>query len=175
MTDSETHRCYYNSYGQEYCNGSTWGNWARWLVLALIVLGAFFIFFLFSYVQSRPDSYAINYLRILDASQHADGEEWATSLTEELAGRSDAHHQATLRRNTTTPHHTTHHRPRTTNLITTTPTTRLLRLGLRRTVPRATTTAADRTMLSSSSLRTLTSHRKIRRQDDIRCCRGRRT
>jgi hypothetical protein len=40
--------CYYNNYGQRVCNRSTWSNWARWLVLGLIILGAIFIFFLFS-------------------------------------------------------------------------------------------------------------------------------
>ena len=40
--------CYYNSYGQYVCNNSTWSNWARWLVLALIIIGACLIFFLFS-------------------------------------------------------------------------------------------------------------------------------
>merc|ERR1711939_375219 len=30
------------------CYNSAWNSWARWLVLALIIVGAFFIFFLFS-------------------------------------------------------------------------------------------------------------------------------
>jgi len=40
-------RCggYYDSYGN--CN-SAWDRWARWLVLAAIIIGAFLIFFLFS-------------------------------------------------------------------------------------------------------------------------------
>lgn len=40
--------CYTDAYGYEECYNSTWNNWARWLVLALIVVGAFLIFFLFS-------------------------------------------------------------------------------------------------------------------------------
>ncbi|KAK3652747.1 hypothetical protein LTR56_005042 [Elasticomyces elasticus] len=45
--------CYYDSNNQRICNRSTWSNWARWLVLALIILGAFLIFFLFSCVTAR--------------------------------------------------------------------------------------------------------------------------
>ncbi|KAI7111023.1 hypothetical protein KC352_g36017, partial [Hortaea werneckii] len=39
------------------CNGyydnCAWNSWARWLVLALIIVGAFFIFFLFSCITAR--------------------------------------------------------------------------------------------------------------------------
>ncbi|TKA68393.1 hypothetical protein B0A55_08931 [Friedmanniomyces simplex] len=45
--------CYYNSSNNYVCNGSTWSNWARWLVLALIILGALFVFFLFSCLTAR--------------------------------------------------------------------------------------------------------------------------
>ncbi|KAK4984899.1 hypothetical protein LTR50_006305 [Elasticomyces elasticus] len=45
--------CYYDAYGRRRCNNSAWNNWARWLVLALIVLGAIFIFFLFSCLTAR--------------------------------------------------------------------------------------------------------------------------
>ena len=73
--------CGYNSYGQYVCQNSTWGSWARWLVLGLIVLGAFFIFFLFSYVyESLTYTYAA-YLHVLGASQRADGEEWVINHT----------------------------------------------------------------------------------------------
>lgn len=45
-------RCYngyYDSNGNIVCDDS-WDNWVRWLVLALIIVGAFLIFFLFRYV-----------------------------------------------------------------------------------------------------------------------------
>lgn len=48
MAYENNDRCdngYYGSYGD--CN-SAWDTWARWLVLGLIILGALFIFFLFS-------------------------------------------------------------------------------------------------------------------------------
>ncbi|KAI7034547.1 hypothetical protein KC352_g47135, partial [Hortaea werneckii] len=35
------------------CYNSAWNSWARWLVLALIIVGAFFIFFLFSCITAR--------------------------------------------------------------------------------------------------------------------------
>jgi hypothetical protein len=41
--------CYYNSFGRRVCNNySTWNSWVRWLVLGLIIFGAFFLFFIFS-------------------------------------------------------------------------------------------------------------------------------
>ncbi|KAK0252735.1 hypothetical protein LTR29_002680 [Friedmanniomyces endolithicus] len=45
--------CGYNSAGQYVCGGSSWSNWARWLVLGLIILGAILIFFLFSCLTAR--------------------------------------------------------------------------------------------------------------------------
>lgn len=39
--------CYRDSFGRTRCR-STWNSWARWLVLGLIILGALFVFFLFS-------------------------------------------------------------------------------------------------------------------------------
>ncbi|KAK5119225.1 hypothetical protein LTR85_007839 [Meristemomyces frigidus] len=45
--------CYIDAYGYERCGSSTWNNWARWLVLALIIVGALFIFFLFSCITAR--------------------------------------------------------------------------------------------------------------------------
>ncbi|KAI7325863.1 GroES-like protein [Hortaea werneckii] len=35
------------------CYNGAWNSWARWLVLALIIVGAFFIFFLFSCITAR--------------------------------------------------------------------------------------------------------------------------
>ena len=41
--------CYYDRYNRRICNNrSTWNNWARWLVLGLVIFGAVLIFFLFS-------------------------------------------------------------------------------------------------------------------------------
>lgn len=37
-----------NEYGNVTCNGGAWETWVRWLVLGLIILGAFLLFFLFS-------------------------------------------------------------------------------------------------------------------------------
>lgn len=45
--------CYQNRYGQTQCYNSAWNNWVRWLVLALIIIGAFLIFFLFSCITAR--------------------------------------------------------------------------------------------------------------------------
>ena len=161
--------CYY-SYGQEYCNGSSWGNWARWLVLALIILGVFFVFFLFSYVYSNLIFMRPTHLPLADASQPADGGEWDTCRTEGQAGHLDVHQQGTLQRSTTTLHLITRRKPKTINLITTTRTTQLLRLH-RTAPPRTNTMAADRTMLSYNSQRTPISHRKTRRREGISCCR----
>ncbi|KAI4138983.1 MAG: hypothetical protein L6R39_006519 [Caloplaca ligustica] len=36
-----------------YRRSSGWSNWGRWLVLALIIIGAFFIFFAFACVTAR--------------------------------------------------------------------------------------------------------------------------
>lgn len=36
------------------CDYDYWDNWVRWLVLALIIVGAFLIFFLFRYVTLHP-------------------------------------------------------------------------------------------------------------------------
>lgn len=47
MTSNYNDDCYDDYYGNGNCN-SSWENWARWLVLALIIVGAFLIFFLFS-------------------------------------------------------------------------------------------------------------------------------
>ncbi|TKA71693.1 hypothetical protein B0A49_04397 [Cryomyces minteri] len=44
--------CYVDQYGRRRCN-SAWNNWARWLVLALIILAALFIFFVFSCITAR--------------------------------------------------------------------------------------------------------------------------
>ncbi|KAL2354289.1 chitin synthesis regulation, resistance to congo red-domain-containing protein [Cryomyces antarcticus] len=44
--------CYIDSYGRRRCN-SAWSNWARWLVLALIILAALFICFIFSFITAR--------------------------------------------------------------------------------------------------------------------------
>jgi len=45
--------CYDNN-GNEYrCNNSGWYNWGRWVALGIIVLGAFLVFFLFSFWSSR--------------------------------------------------------------------------------------------------------------------------
>ncbi|RMY23767.1 hypothetical protein D0866_11573 [Hortaea werneckii] len=44
----------YGCYGyNENCYNGAWNSWARWLVLALIIVGAFFIFFLFSCITAR--------------------------------------------------------------------------------------------------------------------------
>jgi hypothetical protein len=40
--------CYYDRYNRRVCRNSTWNNWARWLVLGLVIFGAILIFFLFS-------------------------------------------------------------------------------------------------------------------------------
>ncbi|KAK3672216.1 hypothetical protein LTR78_007969 [Recurvomyces mirabilis] len=43
-------------YGYGYGNGyynTPWNSWVRWLVLALIIIGAFLIFFLFSCITAR--------------------------------------------------------------------------------------------------------------------------
>lgn len=45
--------CYQNRYGQTECYNSAWDNWVRWLVLALIIVAAFLIFFLFSCITAR--------------------------------------------------------------------------------------------------------------------------
>ncbi|EMC95931.1 hypothetical protein BAUCODRAFT_34691 [Baudoinia panamericana UAMH 10762] len=45
---SNNDNCYYNAYGQVVCNNGGWYSWGRWLVLALVIIGAFLIFFLFS-------------------------------------------------------------------------------------------------------------------------------
>lgn len=45
---SNNNNCYTNAYGNVVCRGNTWSNWARWLVLGLIIAFALFIFFLFS-------------------------------------------------------------------------------------------------------------------------------
>ncbi|KAK3070014.1 hypothetical protein LTR53_011184 [Teratosphaeriaceae sp. CCFEE 6253] len=45
--------CYINRYGNQVCNSGVWNSWARWLVLGLIILGAFFLFFLFSCITAR--------------------------------------------------------------------------------------------------------------------------
>ncbi|CAK4031730.1 hypothetical protein AC578_245 [Lecanosticta acicola] len=46
-------RCYQNGDGTSSCYDSYWDSWVRWLVLALIIIGAFLIFFLFSCVSAR--------------------------------------------------------------------------------------------------------------------------
>jgi len=40
--------CYYDRFNNRVCRNSTWNNWARWLVLGLVIFGAILIFFLFS-------------------------------------------------------------------------------------------------------------------------------
>ena len=160
--------CGYNAYGQYVCRDSTWGNWARWLVLALIILGAFFIFFLFSYVYESSNPVQAAYSPVPGASQRVDGEEWVINRTVGLAGRLGGHQQAMLLLSTTMPRPITHRKPKTTNHTTTTRTTRLPRL--RHTALRMTTMVAARTTWSFSNPRTPISHRKIRRQEDTSCC-----
>lgn len=67
-------RCYdgYNAY---QCN-STWNNWARWLVLGLIILAALVIFFLFSYVFSRKLPMRPRLTSFTVVSLHAADVEW---------------------------------------------------------------------------------------------------
>jgi len=45
--------CYYDRFNNRVCRNSTWNNWARWLVLGLVIFGAILIFFLFSCVTAR--------------------------------------------------------------------------------------------------------------------------
>jgi hypothetical protein len=44
--------CNNNDYYYDNCY-SAWDSWARWLVLALIILGSLLIFFLFSCITAR--------------------------------------------------------------------------------------------------------------------------
>jgi len=43
----------YNSVGQPYNCQSSWNNWGRWVALAIILIGAFLIFFLCSCFSAR--------------------------------------------------------------------------------------------------------------------------
>lgn len=43
-----TNSCYQDAYGRVRCYNSAWSSWARWLVLALIIIAAFLVFFLFA-------------------------------------------------------------------------------------------------------------------------------
>ncbi|KIW62897.1 hypothetical protein, variant [Phialophora macrospora] len=45
-------RCY-DSAGRAYRCNSAWYDWGRWVALGIIVLGAFLVFFLFSFWSSR--------------------------------------------------------------------------------------------------------------------------
>jgi len=41
-------RSCYDTYGNYSCGDTTWDRWARWLVLALIIIAALLVFFLLS-------------------------------------------------------------------------------------------------------------------------------
>lgn len=43
----------YDRYGRAYRCNSTWSNWGRWVALAVIVIGAFLLFFLCSCFTAR--------------------------------------------------------------------------------------------------------------------------
>ncbi|KAK4613835.1 hypothetical protein CLAFUW4_09226 [Fulvia fulva] len=46
--------CYRDSItGDTYCDNDTWNDWARWVVLAAIIIVAFLLFFSFSCVSAR--------------------------------------------------------------------------------------------------------------------------
>ncbi|EHY59907.1 uncharacterized protein HMPREF1120_07885 [Exophiala dermatitidis NIH/UT8656] len=42
-----------DAYGRYYRCRSTWSSWGRWLALALIIFGAFLLFFLFACITAR--------------------------------------------------------------------------------------------------------------------------
>ncbi|KAF2720106.1 hypothetical protein K431DRAFT_286110 [Polychaeton citri CBS 116435] len=44
--------CYYNGY-RTVCNSSSWYNWGRWVVLAIIIIAAFILFFTCSCYSAR--------------------------------------------------------------------------------------------------------------------------
>jgi len=43
----------YNDLGQAYQCRSAWYDWGRWVALGIVILGAFLLFFLFSYWSAR--------------------------------------------------------------------------------------------------------------------------
>ncbi|KAK4697818.1 hypothetical protein P7C71_g332, partial [Lecanoromycetidae sp. Uapishka_2] len=54
-TNNDCNDGYNNGYNDGYgCNyNSSWSNWGRWVVLAAIIVGAFFIFLIFSCITAR--------------------------------------------------------------------------------------------------------------------------
>ncbi|KXT03165.1 hypothetical protein AC579_4968 [Pseudocercospora musae] len=50
---SKRQECYEYANGTVRCYNSAWDNWARWLVLALIIVAAFLLFFTFSCISAR--------------------------------------------------------------------------------------------------------------------------
>ncbi|CAE6997777.1 hypothetical protein CFE70_000547 [Pyrenophora teres f. teres 0-1] len=46
-------RCYIDRNGYERCRNSTWNNWVRWVVLAVVVIGFLLLFVLCSCLTAR--------------------------------------------------------------------------------------------------------------------------
>lgn len=45
--------CYTDGTGRQYCDGSAWDDWVRWVVLAVIIIGFFLLFLLCSCFTAR--------------------------------------------------------------------------------------------------------------------------